>query len=912
MNLNKNQKEAIEHIDGPLLIIAGPGSGKTRTLVERMVYMIKKGINPENILITTFTERAAKEILTRVSERLKNLKLNLGNMYIGTIHSICLRIIDENIEKSRLKKGYQILDSLDQIFFIYSKLRFFKEIEGFEKFFVEKKFYNSWNKSKELSRWFNKLGEVEKRENIINDRIEFLEKAYSLYETLLISENKIDFTTIQKESYRLLIENEEILKKYREKITHLMIDEYQDTNSLQEKLLFLLSGEKRNICVVGDDDQGIYRFRGATIKNILQFNKIIGERCKVVKLETNYRSEEDIVKFCKMWIETLNWEDCRHIKEIDVLEEKKNGLKKVVKLGVKDSYSKWQESIANFLIFLKKTGKIVDYNQVAFLFRSVKNSRVISLVHYLEYKGIGVYTPRSNLFFEREEIKKLVGMYTYVYYKEILEEKNLIEYSDIEKYCYNSLNKLNKIIRENEKLKNSLEKLKERYFEKVSGNFLDIFYEFITIGLFNLEEKDGGILENRELYNLGIFSKIVSKSVILSKMGGLNKEILPKFIDYFFNRHLKFLKQSGIEEYEDKSEFAPKNSVSFLTIHQAKGLEFPVVVVGSLENGPDNKELDELEEFFLEKNGIEPEYRLNDFDFWRLYYTAFSRAKNLLVLTCVESKDKVPALPFKRVYDSIPDIRSSEFSFAKLNVEKIQDITLKKEYSFTEDYLRYKECPFKYNFFEKYELEENKKIGDFYGILLHQTLEEINLQKKLGNKIKNSEELIEENYNLLKIRYGLALKKEILNRAISQVELYLERGKRFLENIYDIEKTVEIVEKNHIIKGKLDLIYKENDEYIVVDFKTGINFEENIYKEQIELYCTLLKKSGIEKVKGGIIYSIKTGEEVYYPFVESKIDEILEKFNCVIDKIEQKEFEKREKDRICETCKLKNYCFNIM
>lgn len=912
MELNIEQEEAVKYINGPLLIIAGPGAGKTRTLVERMIYMIKNGINPEKILITTFTERAAKEILTRVSERLKGMKLNLGNMYIGTIHSICLRIIDENIEKSKFKKGYEILDNVEQIFFIYTKLKFFKNITGYEKFFIEKKFYNSWKKSRELVNWFNRLGEVDKKNDIQNEKIKFLEEAYLLYIKFLISENKIDFTVIQKESYRLLSENIDILKKYQEKITHLMIDEYQDTNILQEKLIFLLAGDKKNICVVGDDDQGIYRFRGATIKNILQFNKKIGEKCKVVKLGINYRSEYDIVKFCKMWIESLNWENCRHEKKIEVLENKKNNLKKVVKLGVKDSYSKWQESIANFLIFLKRTKKIEDFNQVAFLFKSVKSKRIISLVHYLEYKGIGVYTPRSNLFFERDEVKLLVGMYTYVYYKEILEEKKVVEYNDIEKYCYISLNNLEKLMRKNEKLKKNMEKLKESYFFQVEGNYLDIFYEFIVTGIFDLEERIGGILENRKLYNLGIFSKIISQAIIISKIENLNLEILPKFTSYFFDKHLKFLKQFGIEEYEDKKEFAPKNSVSFLTIHQAKGLEFPIVVVGSLENGPENREVDELEEIFLEKNGIEPEYRINDFDFWRLYYTAFSRAKNLLLLTCVESKDKVPALPFKKIYDSIPDIRTSEFSFSQLDIEEVRDINLRKEYSFTDDYLKYKECPFKYNFFEKYGLKENIKISDFYGILLHQSLEEINLTFKLSKKMKTYKEIVEENYNLLKIKYGLKLKEEILEKAIQQVEIYLEKGKKFLENIYEVEKIVEIVENGHIIKGKLDLIYKESDEFVVVDFKTGTNFEKEIYREQIELYCTLLKKSGIERVKGGVIYSIKTGEIINYSFNEEKMQEILKKFNKTINKIEEKKFKKRERDKICEICKLKKYCFNNM
>ncbi|MGL5644544.1 ATP-dependent helicase, partial [Cetobacterium sp.] len=445
MNLNLSQKEAVENIDGPLLIIAGPGSGKTRTLVERMVYMIKeRNIKPDEILVSTFTERAARELTTRIGNRLKNEKIYLEGLYIGTLHSICLKIIDENIEYSNLEKGYRVLDNVDQKFFIFSKLKFFKDIKGFKEFFQNKSYLTNWKIGESLIKWFNRFSE----EGLEVNDDSFLAKSYQIYKKILFEENVIDFSMIQCEAYRILNENSKILKNFQEKIKYIMIDEYQDTNTIQEKLIFLIGGENQNICVVGDDDQGIYRFRGATIRNILQFEGRVGKVCKIVKLEVNYRSEKDIVNFCKEWIDSLYWDEFRHSKELIVPKDKNIDRTRVVKLSVENSENKWQERIANFLIFMKNSKKITDYNQVAFLFRSVRNKRIISLAHYLEYKGIGVYSPRSNLFFNREEIILIIGIFLYILLRadsKIYNNEYKLEILDYYKKCLNSIEKKIKI-----------------------------------------------------------------------------------------------------------------------------------------------------------------------------------------------------------------------------------------------------------------------------------------------------------------------------------------------------------------------------------------------------------------------------------------------------------------------------------
>ncbi|MGL5971850.1 MAG: UvrD-helicase domain-containing protein, partial [Cetobacterium sp.] len=556
---------------------------------------------------STFTERAARELSTRIINRLKEENFHLEGLYIGTLHSICLRIIDENISLSHLKKGYKVLDNVDQKFFVFSKLKYFKEIKGYKKFFEKKLYLSSWKIGETLIKWFNRFSE--EGIDLLDDS--FLSKAYRLYKKILFEENVIDFSLIQKEAYLLLKDNSIALQKFIQKVKYIMIDEYQDTNTIQEKLIFLIGGENKNICVVGDDDQGIYRFRGASIRNILQFQSRIGEKCKIIKLEINYRSEKDIVKFCKEWIDSLYWGEYRHSKELIVPKEKDNDLINVVKLSVEDSETKWQERIANFLIFMKNSKKIDDYNQVAFLFRSVKNKRIVSLAHYLEYRGIGVYSPRSNLFFNRDEIIDLIGIYVYIIGRpesKMYTTEHKLEILDYYKKC---INVIEKKMKSDDEFKEEIEKLKNEYIhiKESIGGLLNLYYKIVGLKIFKniFSKKNEGVLENRELYNLGIFSKIIQKADNISRVTNIDDSNILKIGDYLFTMHLKFLKQNGVDEYEDIKEYAPKGAVSFLTIHQSKGLEFPIVIVGSLESTPEFERQDEEE---LEKNYIQ----IDDFE----------------------------------------------------------------------------------------------------------------------------------------------------------------------------------------------------------------------------------------------------------------------------------------------------------
>lgn len=243
-NANEAQREAINIIGGLVLITAGPGTGKTFTLVKRAVYLIQEcGIKPEQIMMATFTEKAAKELITRITNELaeRNISVNVNEMYIGTFHSLCLRIIKENLEFTRLKRNYRLLDTFDQKYLVFRNFHRFKNIEGIDELLSKG---GSWKRSDEICTYINHLSEemvdIEALQSDDNPEIRTLGRVLSVYQEMLEEGNLIDFSTIQTECYKLLMQNKQILEELQDKLQYLMIDEYQDTNYIQEQIVFLL------------------------------------------------------------------------------------------------------------------------------------------------------------------------------------------------------------------------------------------------------------------------------------------------------------------------------------------------------------------------------------------------------------------------------------------------------------------------------------------------------------------------------------------------------------------------------------------------------------------------------------------------------------------------------------------------
>jgi DNA helicase-2/ATP-dependent DNA helicase PcrA len=947
---NPGQKEAITRTEGALLIIAGPGSGKTFTLVERVIYLItQKGVTPESLLLVTFTDKAAQELTTRISNRLHEIgiKFNLNEMYLGTFHSICLRWLEEHREFTRLKRNFILMDRFDQQYFIYDRIREYLLIPNIEQV-IGTATSSSWEKSESLIKWLNTVSEEALNPQVLLQAtdlpVQVLGRCYILYQQHLEEANAIDFSTIQYEALHLLQRHTDIANELKSKIKYIMVDEYQDTNTIQDLILTTLTDDRSNICVVGDDDQGLYRFRGATIRNILQFkDKFPLGQCRQVRLTTNYRSHPHIIDFYNQWMKDQEWEhdgqEYRFRKEIVPRQDTFTQVPCVIKVSGK-SESHWHQEILDFLHTLKNKGHLSDWNQVAFLFRSVKHQKAVSLAKFLESKGISIYCPRANQFFDREEIREVIGALIFLFpqYPNIRKwnDDAHLEIWDYYDRCFAEFADKLRQPAQQDLLKwgRVVAKRHLNMTENADYNFSGLFYQLLRFPLFSkyLDEEllKQGVSSSRAMRNLALFSQLLGKFEYLHNISVLTTSYLEKNIKDLFNQFFRFLKDGGIDEYEDESEYAPSGCVSFMTIHQSKGLEFPVVIVGSLHTNPTKQytPLNEiLENDYLLRPPFEPLELTKFFDFRRLYYTAFSRAQNLLVLTCQEirGKGQTPSKHFKPYYDDLPSWRSPQFDPSQIPLEKIRDVNLKQEYSFTSHLTLYENCAEQYRFFKELEFAPIRTSPILFGTLVHQTIEDIHKTVLRGEEHKLSEEQIANwfntNYTYLTKRERVYLAPPVRASALEHILRYYRRHIGKWDRIREAEVDVSLVKDRYILKGSVDLIVGKDGTVEIIDFKSEKKLDVNNskdrekldrYRRQLEVYAHIVEeRTGLTVSKIHLYYTSEESGSPYITFSKNtqSIQATIATFDEVVRRIEAKDFRIRERPvKLCRDCDMQHYC----
>lgn len=936
---NPQQLQAIKTINGPLLIIAGPGTGKTFTLINRTLNLIvNHNIDPSSIFLATFTEKASKELTSRLSSMLAKYEMdfNPNDMYVGTFHSICLKILKENVEKSRLEKNFKVVDQFEQQYFIYNHLSDFIKIKNFDLFISANVW---WDKAAELMKVINRLQEELVnydellKSNIISDN--FYGEILKIYEDLRIKNNLLDFSSIQVETYKMLIEHEELKEKLLNKIKYIMVDEYQDTNHIQEKLSLLLSSKQNNICVVGDDDQAIYRFRGATVRNILEFQNHFNF-CQKVELVNNYRSNSRIVDFYNDWMDVtegrdfkFEWDKYRYDKKIVAAKNSEFMHDAVIQLSTKEP-DYLNQKVLEFIKNLQKSGKISNLNQIAFLFRSVKNEDVIQLANYLESNNIPVYSPRSNMFFKRLEVKAIVGC-LYLLFPNFVRDIETSEH----KFA------LHKFLKECELeaikiLKNPKYSDFQKWYKRTLNDikildvaldyaFTGIIFQMLSFEPFSDMVKtdlNSGVYDTRTARNVALLESLIARFEKMYNISVLTKNNVYGYVKKLFNTYFRFLLEGGITEYEDESEYAPSNCVSFMTIHQSKGMEFPIVVVGSQSATPRKQYDENVENIVKEFSGrgqFEDIESTKYFDFWRLYYVAFSRAQSLLVMLCDASKNNEPSKYFERLYKELPyDVELDKFDF-----EKVKPTNIKNAYSFTSDINVYLTCPTQYMFFKELGFEPVRSGGTLFGTVVHQTIEDIN--KKIISKEANeiTEEKIKEwldiNYETASKANNSYLGEKFLKAGLEQVLNYYKRVKDNPDLVSQSELPITLVNGDYIISGKVDLVVNNKGKYQLLDFKTEKKpnlvkdaDKINRVKRQLEIYTYLFEKRYGIKVDGMRVYY--TSELNSNPFINFKkedenIKKTIKEFDNVVKNIENKNFESRCSDlNICKNCDFRFYC----
>lgn len=608
MNLNDKQLEAVETINGPLLILAGAGAGKTKTIVERVVNIIKNGIEPENILCVTFTNKAAKEMLSRIIERLReeNLIENGINYFINkniptikTFHSLGLQILKENGQSLGFNKNLSILDTNDTLQIIKEILN---SLSIDTKLYEPSKIRNIISKEKSSS---NTPDDYSKK--IANYTMEIVEKAWRLYDKELKKRVAVDFDDLIIKTIELLRSNHSVKEFYRKKFKYIHIDEYQDTNNSQYELIKELINDEKNICVVGDIDQNIYSWRGANLQNMLNFEKDFPGG-KVVLLEENYRSTQNILNLANNSIEKnkvrfpknlfTNKETGEPIEICPAFDEKKEA----------------ENIINNIKILLKNEN--INLKDIAILFRTNFQSRILEeyfLRANIPYKLLG------TKFFDRKEIKDIMSYLRFSKNREnITDLKRILEFpkrgfgktsllkifsNDIKDISYSLQEKL----KETQNLLDKIAKKIENNEDKLSEIIMFTIKESeIEEELMNGSDEDRERLENiRELVS------------IAKKFDNLNANIA-------FDT---FIEEASLRSDQDDDENNIEG-VKLMTIHSAKGLEFDYTFIVGLE-----QDLFPHINIGNKKRGAEEEEEER-----RLFYVAITRAKKKLFLSYAESR----------------------------------------------------------------------------------------------------------------------------------------------------------------------------------------------------------------------------------------------------------------------------------
>lgn len=607
--LNEEQFQACTTTEGPLLILAGAGSGKTRAITHRIAYMIgERGIAPWSILAITFTNKAAGEMKERVRDLVGD---QAENMWISTFHSSCVRILRRNIEELGYSKAFTIYDTYDQKALIRQCMA---ELSINSKEFTEKDFLSAISSAKDSLIDEERYFEL----NHSNFRRGKIAQVYQLYQQRLRKNMALDFDDIIMLTVRLFREHPDVLEFYQRKFRYILVDEYQDTNKAQYELIYLLAKEHRNICVVGDDDQSIYQFRGADLRNILEFESDYPD-ATVIKLEENYRSTGTILQAAN---EVIRNNFSRKEKTMRTRNEQGE------KIRVYRAFSDSDEGafVSKEVERLVRDGR--NYHELAILYRTNAQSRIFEesfMRHSIPYRIIG-----GLKFYDRKEIKDIMAYLRLI--NNPFDEVSLRRIINVPKRAIGdtTLGKLTDFARERgENVFDVLMDLEDysllsgRALQSVLG-FRNLINDLMALSV-ELSVQD---LIQELLDRTGYMKDYeTSKNPEDASRVENIQELINAAADYDFQEEASlpgFLENvaliSDIDRFDDTAD-----AVVMMTVHSAKGLEFPVVFMVGMENGlfPGQISFDNPSE--MEESR-------------RLAYVGITRARELLYMTHAEMR----------------------------------------------------------------------------------------------------------------------------------------------------------------------------------------------------------------------------------------------------------------------------------
>ncbi len=951
--LTNEQKKAVTHTNGPCLLVSGAGTGKTTVITRRIARLVQERYaSPEEILALTFTEKAANEMLTRVDELSDYV---YSSLQISTFHSFGSELINEYAYELGLPADLRTLTDTEQVLFLRDNILNFdfnhyqnladptSLIRDLVSFFSKAKDENITPDEYIKQATSYKLQATTEAEKEEWEKQLELAKAYKKYNELLRSEGYIDYGD-QINLVLELLEKPSIEKKLKARFKYVLIDEFQDTNYVQNKLIKEIFGENGNVMVVGDDDQSIYAFRGASVDNILNFKKEY-KNVEVIVLKENFRSTQEILDSSYALIKNNNPERLEVKYKIDkkLISKLGNGNKPLLSLF--DRESEEAEFIASEII---KNKKVKNFSDFAILVRA--NRHAEEFIRALKRKGIPYIFSGAAGVYEKLEAKILISLIFSLTCPEDdlslfhlsasdIYEMNMDDLSKIStwskknnKSIYEAFGEIDILLLElklsentGEKAKKIVEDLKllrEESRTQTAGEILNLFlkksgyYAKLT-----KEAKEGSIEAHNKITNIASFFDKIIHFQRNYKDHSLEK----------FSRYLEIVMDMGLDSASHEIEEG-LNAVHILSMHKAKGLEFDTVFIPSLSDNHIPGRL--FSRGFSIPSEISGKIKDDNNNFLReerrLFYVATTRAKKNLYLTASLDYGTKRTHKISRFVPEMLGEKSVENKFLKTEpIEKIKKFeSVKNLYNISlekipesekivlsraaiDDYLT---CPFKYQLIHITPIRIVADSSVAYGSAVHNTISEYYKRKLAGKKVIKNE--IFEWFDLFWEGTGFLSKQHKEKRyehgikALSEFYISVEKSDMPLF----IEKEFKFNIENNIIKGRYDAIFENNGKIKIVDFKTSkINSKEEAddrtkKSSQLAVYALSWAKNNKQIPAEVELYFIENGIRGSFKPTEKSIKKTEEDILIACEGIRKRNFEATPELYTCKYCPFRSYC----
>lgn len=961
-HLNNEQRKAVTATEGPVLIVAGAGTGKTRVITTRVAHLLKtkKDLKPENILALTFTDKATDEMQERVESMIGE---DAGDMWIFTFHAFARKILAENGSHIGIPANFNILNDVKKWIILKKLLPDFKleyylqladpagVLKGFVNFISRAKdelilpeeylrYAEGLRKSFEKDKKGLESQERKARELEVK-REEEVARIYNIYQERSLQDKALDFGDLIIYTIKLFKERPNILSMYQKQFKYIVVDEFQDTNIAQIELLHMLSAKHKNVCVVGDDDQAIYRFRGASYASFLKFKDKFPE-LKTIKLTQNYRSSGNILESAGRLI-THNGVD-RYDPDKNLWTEK--GAGPAVKVLVAHEYRDEAKAVSDEIEALYRSfkGENKRYSNIAVLYRAHMHKDI--LLRELKNRGIPVSVVRGVGLFQTEEIRDLVAYLKIVIdpsdsvsltrvltlstwdidIEDLITISNMAARREVPVYEIikdpQALHKISK--KAKRELKEFREDLKELMRIAKREDAAELFRALIErSGYISSLQKVKGAENEQKIFNISKLFRF-----IIDYLKNNNDQSLAGFLSY-----LDFYMQaSGDEDQEDIS--VDEDAIRLMTIHSAKGLEFPYVFLISLVQNrfPTMKRRQAIPfPDSLMKERL-PQGDFHKEEERRLCYVAMTRAQKALFLSCIDKSRNRPSIFLKEIMIdkamesgsiSYTDIaltndvqdRISElldrFKVAEEKKGKRFALPKPKKLSFTQ-LDTFRKCPMQYKFSYIYRIPRKIKSHLTFGTNVHTTLEDFFTHVQKGEEVNQKAllELFDRHWHEFKYesRMDAANYRKTGERCL---KVFFEKHKDMLHKppLY-LEKKIDLKVGDFVLDVRIDRIDDLGGNKIeVIDYKTGKEKDESYADEDLQLSIYGLACKEVLKLDPVRLsfYYVKPNKKVSTVRSNEDFEGTKKIINDIGSKILAEKFEPKP-GQLCKWCDYKGIC----